>query len=136
MRNFRYFNLWDFELDGRFYERLGIRWFRRIATQGDFWNTRRRHSDSGFRNVSDLNSAIEWEARTRSNEFLHLCSLVVGLVIMAWLYLQNMYPWLVAVFFGVLIWDVYPIMLQRYNRAKIWRIKSASRDKGRYRPGT
>ena len=127
MRNLRSFNLWDFERDGRLYERLGIRWFKRIATQGDYWNERRRRSDPSFRNVKDFNSAIEWEARTRSNEFLHLCSLAVGVVIMVWLYSRNKYTWMIAIFFVALIWDVYPIMLQRYNRARILRIKSARR---------
>jgi hypothetical protein len=131
MRNLRYFNLWDFERDGRFYERLGIRWFKRFATKGDYWNKRRRHSDPGFRNVKDFNSAIEWEARTRFNELVHLCSLVVGMVIMVWLYFQNKYTWLVAIFFVVLIWDIFPIMLQRYNRARIWRIKSVSKNKSK-----
>jgi hypothetical protein len=131
VRNLKCFNLWDFERDGRFYERLGIRWFKRLATKGDYWNRLRRHSDPGFRNVRDFKSAIEWEARTRSNEILHLCTLVVGLVIMAWLYFQKEYTWLVVVFFAVLVWDIYPIMLQRYNRARIWRIKSMRQGKGR-----
>jgi hypothetical protein len=127
MRNLRLFNLWDFERDGRFYERLGIRLFKRFATKGDYWNKLRRHFDPGFKNVRDSSSAIEWEARTRHNEFLHLCSLAVGLAIMGWLYSRNEYTWLVVVFFAVLIWDMYPIMLQRYNRARIWRIKSLRR---------
>jgi hypothetical protein len=131
MRNLRYFDLWDFERDGRFYEHLGIRWFKRFATKGDYWNRWRRRSDPSFRIVRDFNSAIEWEARTRFNERVHLCSLFVGLVIMAWLYFQNEYTWLVVVFVAVLIWDIYPIMLQRYNRARIWRIKSLSKDKSR-----
>ena len=131
MRNLRYFALWDFERDGRFYERLGIRWFKRFATKGDYWNKRRRHSDPGFRKVKDFNSAIEWDARTRHNEFVHLCSLVVGLAIMVWLYSRSEYIWLIAIFFAVLIWDIYPIMLQRYNRARIWRIKSVSKDKSK-----
>ncbi len=131
MRNLRCFNLWDFERDGRFYERLGIRWFKRFATQGDYWNKRRRHSNPGFRNVKNINSVIEWEARTRHNEFVHMCSLLIGLTIMVWLYFQNEYTWLVVVFFAVLIWDIYPIMLQRYNRARIWRIKSVGKDKSK-----
>jgi hypothetical protein len=125
MRNPRYFALFKFERDGRFYERLGIRRFKRFARQGDYWNKRRRLSDPGFRNVRDRNSAIEWEARTRHNEFVHLCSFVVGLAIMVWLYSRSEYIWLVAIFIAVLIWDVYPIMLQRYNRARICRIKRA-----------
>jgi len=120
-----YFDLWNFERDGRFYERLGIRWFKRFAAQGDYWNQRRRSSDPSFRIVKILDSAIEWEARTRSNEFLHLCSLVVGLTIAVWLYFRDEYAWLVAMAFVVIIWDIYPIMLQRYNRARIWRIRSS-----------
>jgi len=120
-----YFDLWDFERDGRFYERLGIRRFKRFAAQGDYWNQRRRSSDPSFRIVKNLDSAIEWEARTRSNEFLHLCSLVVGLTIAVWLYFRDEYAWLVAMAFVVIIWDIYPIMLQRYNRARIWRIRSS-----------
>lgn len=123
MKPLRYFALWDFERDGRFYERLGVRQFKRFATQGDFWNKRRRLSDTGFRNVRGFDSAIEWEARTRHNEVVHLCSLVVGLAIMAWLYSRREYAWLAAIFFAVLVWDIYPIMLQRYNRARIYRIK-------------
>jgi hypothetical protein len=133
MSNRRYFDLWDFERDGRCYERLGIRWFKRFATDGDFWNKRRRHADPSFRKVKDFNSAIAWEARTRRNETVHLCSLVVGLAIMAWLYRRNEVAWLVAIFFVLVIWEIYPIMLQRYNRARIWRIKSASENKSRRR---
>jgi hypothetical protein len=131
MRNLRLFNLWNFERDGRFYERLGVRWFKRFATKGDYWNKLRRYSEPGFRNVKDFDSAILWEARTRHNELVHLCSLAVGLTIMGWLFSRNEYTWLVAVFFAVLIWDIYPIMLQRYNRARIGRIKSRAGDRGR-----
>jgi hypothetical protein len=127
MRNLRYFNLWDFERDGRFYERLGIRWFKRFATQGDYWNKLRRHFDPGFKCVKGVDSAIQWEARTRTNELRHLCTLAVGLAIMAWLYSRNEYVWLAVVFFAVLVWDVYPIMLQRYSRSRIQRIRSHPR---------
>ncbi len=125
MRNPRYFNVRAFERDGRFYERLGIRWFKRFATQGDYWNARRRRSDPSFRNVRDVSSALTWEARTRSSELTHLASLAVGLAVLIWLYLRDRYAWLVPMLLVLLIWDVYPIMLQRYNRARIWRIKSA-----------
>lgn len=125
MRDLRWFNLWDFERDGRIYERLGIRWYKRFATQGDYWNRRRRRSDPGFRNVKNVNSAIEWETRTRSNEFRHWCTRAVGIAIMAWLYSRSEYAWLAVVFFAVLVWDIYPIMLPRYNRARFWRIRSS-----------
>jgi len=58
---------------------------------------------------------------------VHLCSLIVGLTIVVWLYLRGEYAWPGAMVFVVIVWDIYPIMLQRYNRAKIWRIKSSMR---------
>ena len=91
METRRYFGLWNFERDGRFYERLGVRRFKRFATQGDYWNKRRRLTDPSFRNVKGFRSAIEWEARTRHNEVVHLCSLVVGLTMMVWLYSRREY---------------------------------------------
>lgn len=127
MKNLRLFNLWDFERDGRFYERLGVRWFKRFATDGDYWNKLRRNSDPGFRNVRGFDSAIEWEARTRQSELVHFCSLAVSLAVMGWLYSRDEYALLVAVFLAVLFWDIYPVMLQRYNRARILRIKSRRR---------
>lgn len=126
MRNLPYFDLWDFERDGRFYERLGIRWFKRFAAQGDYWNQRRRISDPRFRIIKNRDSAIEWEARTRFNEVVHLCGLIIGLTIMVWLYFRDEYAWLVAMVLVVIVGDIYPIMLQRYNRARIWRIRSST----------
>jgi hypothetical protein len=125
LRNLPIFDLCDFERDGRLYERLGIRWFKRLVPQRAYWNQRRGSSDSSFKKITNVAAAIEWEARTRSNEFVHLCSLIVGLAIVVWLYFRGEYAWLGAVVFAVIIWDIYPIMLQRYNRARIWRIKSS-----------
>lgn len=118
-----YFNLFPFERDGRLYEMLGIRLFKRFASAGDFFNRRRRHSEAEFRNVTNYSSAIEWEARTRFNEFVHLCNLIFSLVMIAWLCFQARYNWLGLIIFLNLILNVYPIMLQRYNRARIQRIR-------------
>jgi hypothetical protein len=72
MRDMRYFKLCPFELDGRLYEMFGVRQFKRFASAGDFFNDRRRGSNTGFRNINNYSSAIEWEARTRFNEIAHL----------------------------------------------------------------
>lgn len=119
--------MWDFERDGRIYERLGIRSFKRFAAPRVYWNQRRGRSDPSLRTVRNFDSAIEWEARTRSNELVHLCSLIVGLTIVVLLDLRGEYAWLGAMVFVVISWDIYLIMLQRYNSAKFWRIKSSMR---------
>ena len=123
VRDLRYFNLRPFELDGRLYELLGVRQFKRFASAGDFFNDRRRRSDPEFRNVRNYSSAIEWEARTRFNELAHLGNLVFSVVMLVWLCLEGRFTWIVPILFLNLILNVYPIMLQRYNRARIRRIR-------------
>jgi hypothetical protein len=123
MRDLRYFNLCFFELDGRLYEMLGVRQFKRVASAGDFFNNRRRRSHPEFRNVKNYRSVIEWEARTRFNELAHLGNLTFNMVMVAWLVFQGRYTWIVPILILNLILNVYPIMLQRYNRARIRRIR-------------
>jgi hypothetical protein len=124
MRDLRYFNLRRFELDGRLYEILGVRQFKRLASAGDFFNYRRRRYDPGFRNVTNYSSAIEWESHTRFNEVAHLGNLLFNLVMIIWLCFRARYAWIGLILFLNLILNVYPIMLQRYNRARIRRIGS------------
>jgi hypothetical protein len=119
----RYFNLCRFELDGRLYEMLGVRLFKRFASAGDFFNSRRRRSDKEFRNVKNYSSAIDWEGRTRFNEAAHLGNLIFSLVMVVWLCFRARYTWIGPIIFLNLILNVYPIMLQRYNRARIQRIR-------------
>ena len=123
MRNIRYFNLCSFERDGRLYAMFGVRQFKRFAPAGDFFNYRRRRSDPAFRNVKNYGSALEWESRTRFNELAHLCNLMFSLVMLVWLYLRARYTWLAPILLLNLILNVYPIMLQRYTRARIQRLR-------------
>jgi hypothetical protein len=123
VRDFRYFDLCGFELDGRLYEMFGIRQFKRLASAGDFFNHRRRRSDPGFRNITNYRSAIKWESHTRFNELAHLGNLIFNIVMIVWLCFRARYTWLGPILFLNLILNVYPIMLQRYNRARIRRIR-------------
>jgi len=125
MRYSRYFNLCRFERDGRLYELFGVRHFKRFASAGDFFNYRRRRSEPGFRNITGYSSAIEWESRTRFNELAHLGNLIFNLVMIGWLSFRARYTWLGPIMFLNLFLNVYPIMLQRYNRARIQRIRLA-----------
>jgi hypothetical protein len=123
MRDLRYFNLFSFELSGRLYEALGVHQFKRVASAGDFFNRQRRRSDPGFRNVMNYSSAIEWEKQTRFNEIAHLCNLTFSLVMVIWLCSQGRYTWISEIVILNLVLNVYPMMLQRYNRGRIQRIR-------------
>jgi hypothetical protein len=125
MKDSRYFTVLPFERNGRVYEALGVRFFKRFASAGDLVNRRRRRFDSQFRNVRNHDSALEWEARTRFNELAHLLSLAFSVVMIGWLCFRERYTWLPVIALLNLVLNVYPILLQRYNRARIHRIRSS-----------
>jgi len=136
MRQLRYFNLYPCEMNGRFYERMGVRKFKRFASAGDFWNRRRRRSEPGFRNISNYHSAMAWEARTRFNELAHLGNLIFSIAMVVWLCSQRRYTWIALILLLTFLLNVYPIMLQRYNRARIRRIRLLKEAKRSLQPFT
>lgn len=60
MKNLRYFKIRNFEHNGKFYEKLGIRKFKCYATAGDYWNKRNKRVDPNFKNIKNYNQAIAW----------------------------------------------------------------------------
>jgi hypothetical protein len=116
-----YYRPRTFELSGRFYERLGVRWFKRWTPDGDYVVWHIRHFLPEYKVIPNRGCLGRWDVQTRRNEQGHLLWLLVtapptfyalfyGWAALAW--------WL---FLGNLIINAYPIMLQRYNRARIQR---------------
>jgi hypothetical protein len=119
-----YFDEHRFELGGRLYEYLGVRRFKSVASAGDYLNRFRRRHDPAFRNVRSYGDALDWEARTRLNEALHLLNFLFSVVMMSWLCYRGRYTWLPEIVVLTVLLNVYPILLQRYNRARIRRVRA------------
>jgi hypothetical protein len=119
-----YFDEHSFELRGRLYEYLGVRHFKYVASAGDYINRWRRRTDPSFRNVRTYGEAVAWEARTRFNEAAHLACLVFSAVMMLWLCSRGRYTWLPLIVVLNVLLNVYPIMLQRYTRARIRQLQA------------
>ena len=68
----QYYRTKSFEASGNVYERLGVRFFKRFVSDGDYINRVARQSDPGYRVVSDEDSILRVEAGTRWAESLHL----------------------------------------------------------------
>jgi len=118
-----YFTVYPFERDGRFYKRLGVTHFKRFASSGDFWNRKRRHTHPEFKIVKNYASAIDWDERTKFNELAHLFNLLFSIIMLVWLYVQGRHRFIIPIILLTILLNVYPILLQRYNRARIQRIR-------------
>ena len=116
-----YYRPRQFELSGRIYERLGVRWFKRWTPDGDYVARYIRRFFPGHKVIPSRRSLGALDVRTRRSEQGHLLWLLVTAtpilyaLVCGWAVLAS---WL---FLGNLVINVYPIMLQRYTRARVQR---------------
>jgi hypothetical protein len=106
--------------NGRLYEILGIRFFKRyLPTSGDIVTRHRHLRRIAFDQDGVLSSLKRYELQTRNYEGRHIFGALSMLVISWWsIEFYGKGNWLVLLVGNIII-NGYPIMLQRYNRIRI-----------------
>jgi len=114
-----YYRVRAFERNGRLYERLGVRHFRWFVPDGDAANRWRRRRDPAFRIIRNRRYARAFWQRTELSEKSHLVMLVLG-GLSAWYAWSISWPgWALYLAAGNVLVNLYPILLQRYTRARL-----------------
>jgi hypothetical protein len=110
-----YFNSWPFERGGSLYRWFGVRYYasalRRIG-----WEKIRRQERPITR---DMESIIQFERWTRGAEAVHALAAIAVAGITVWVGFigsPSDTKWLVL---SNVLFNVYPVMLQRYNRPRV-----------------
>jgi Glycosyl-4,4'-diaponeurosporenoate acyltransferase len=125
MPRFNHFDVWFrpkcFESE-RLYERLGAPLIKRyVPTGGDLLMQRLRRHHTGRRWVtSSLLSLLQYERRTRLNELIHL----IGFTVLAASKFASgslTVRGLTCALALNLIFGLWPVVLQRYNRLRLYR---------------
>jgi hypothetical protein len=104
---------------------LGVRTFKRFATNGDLVNRWARRRDPYYRVVRDVASATEWARQAREAERNHLVFLSMATLSIAYAAWIGWYGWALGLMGSNVVFNVYPILLQRYNQLRIARILKA-----------
>lgn len=114
-----YYQPRPFELRSTFYERLGVRVFRRVATNGDLINMLIRRHAPTYRVVRSSTSLDEYCARTYYGEKWHLVLLLMGMI--TTIYAAYIGWFATALFLTTtnIVFNLYPVLLQRYTRVRI-----------------
>jgi hypothetical protein len=115
------------ETDGRLYEMLGVRAFRRLVPNGDWVNRIRRRRDPHFRVVSHRRAAAAYVARTEEGERTHGVLLLAGLVSSVYARRIGWDGWCAFLTVGNVLVNLYPMLLQRYTRARLYRLLARGR---------
>lgn len=118
----RYYRIKPCEWSGRVYERLGIRFFKRFVPNGDYINRIIRHSDPGYRVVCDEESIARFEVGTRLAEKCHLAGLWLALPCTVYALLLGWNKYALWLLIPNVLLHLYPVLLQRYTRARIQRV--------------
>lgn len=118
----RYFRPRRFELRRRLYERLGIRRFKRWMLDGEYMNAQIRRRVPGYRIIGSRASMRRFEGRTRESERGHLIWLLVTIPAIVYSGLMGWRGLALYFVLSALPINLYPIMLQRYTRARIVRL--------------
>ena len=116
-----YFRLRPFETDGRVYALFGVHRFRYVVSNGDLAVRLMRWIDPNLARLGRPTLA-QHELRRRLSEQLHWGYLLGSIPTMMWAVLVGQ-PWFaVYLLVGNIVFNLYPILLQRYTRAKLARI--------------
>jgi hypothetical protein len=114
-----YFRIREFERSGRLYEALGVRHFRWFVPDGDAANRLRRRRDPAFRIIRNRHCARAFRQRTESSEKGHLVMLVLGAMSAGFAWAIAWPGWALYLGVGNIVVNLYPILLQRYTRARL-----------------
>ncbi|HYH79762.1 MAG TPA: hypothetical protein VEX86_08185 [Longimicrobium sp.] len=115
----RYFSLRSFERSGRLYEALGVRMFRRVVPDGDLSNRLRRRKEQSFRIIHNRQQALAFVERTKASERSHLVLFIAGVVSVGYAAFIGWNGWGALLGVGNVLVNGYPVILQRYTRARI-----------------
>lgn len=123
----RYFRCWEKECGVRAYELVGVRFFKRFVTNGDLINQWARKLDQGYRLIRGQQSAQAWTPNTDQGERSHLVLLLMGFLTAGYAVRIGWLGWVAALVTGNLIFNLYPVLLQRYLRCRIERLLDSKR---------
>ena len=107
-----------FELGG-FYRRLGLRWFRYFATDGDLINRTLRRIQPSYRVVHDRVSLQKHREGTYSNERWHLAFFIAGTLTFCHAFSTDQHFVGSLIFVFNVFFNLFPVLHQRYKRVRM-----------------
>jgi len=106
----------------KFYERLGIKTIRKFVQNGDFANRYIRKGKPAYQIVADRASAMKYMNTILMYERYHFMCFVFFLLTAVYAMMINQYAMAVLIFLANVIYNICPILLQQYNKARVKRL--------------
>lgn len=107
----------------RFYEQLGVKIIRKVVQNGDWVNRFTRKAKPANRLISNKASAVKYMQTVMMYERYHFLSLVFFMLTAGYALTLGNYAMAAVILVANLIYNVCPILLQQYNRARLIRLQ-------------
>jgi hypothetical protein len=114
-----YYRLAPFEASSAFYARFGVRFFRQFVPLGDYANRLTRRTDPDYRVVRSPADVAKAEWFGRFSERIHVTFLVFLLPPTCWGLVCGQYGFAAQLILFNGLFNLYPVLLQRYTRARL-----------------
>ncbi len=116
-----------FEANGRIYEGLGVKAIRALVSNGDLVNRFVRRRFPGYR-VHAFAGRIEKVSKDgRSGELSHLIAFGGGIIVAVYAWRIGWTDWAAWLTLTNLLANLYPVLVQRYTRARLEQITTRRR---------
>jgi hypothetical protein len=106
----------------KFYERLGIKFTRKFVQNGDYANRLIRRRDPKYRVVKNKTHAASYMGTIKMFERYHFMCFIFFLLTTAFAFIIHEYMFCIIIFIANIIYNISPILLQQYNRARIIKV--------------
>ena len=103
---------------GAFYRRLGLRWFRYLAPDGDLINRTLRRIQPSYRVVHNRDSLRKHLEGTYSNERWHLAFFIAGTLTVVHAISSRQIAVGLLILVTNVAFNLFPVLHQRYKRAR------------------
>ncbi|MGV8984051.1 glycosyl-4,4'-diaponeurosporenoate acyltransferase CrtO family protein [Clostridium sp.] len=113
-----YFNSHPIEEEGEIYKYLGVHYFRKLLVISG-WEKIRKKETPIRRSLTLLKY---YEYRTRASEFGHGIIAIIIVLVTTYVGVAYSFKETIWLIFLNIFFNLYPIMAQRYNRPRVWRV--------------
>jgi len=106
----------------KFYERLGIKFIRKFVQHGEYVNTLKRKAKPHYSVVNNRTGAAQYMKTIVMYERFHFICFVFFLSTAIHALVTGHYLLFMVILIANVIYNIYPMLLQQYNRVRIARL--------------
>lgn len=114
-----YFKFLHISTNRKVYERLGIKWIQACTQNGLFVGNFIRNRDPGFRHIRNIKDLGRFKSQINIYEKYHLACFIFFLITFCLAMKQNAYASLIYIGLANVIYNVFPLLIQQYNKTRL-----------------